>query len=166
MNTNTKKICITGLGIALYVAVSMSVKIPLLVGHIALDLGYIVLAVYCLMFGGVTGAIVGGAGCVLVSLLAYGMFPIGWMLGNIMVGFMCGKLYRDRKTIQNMIVSVVAVFIGVLVIKTSVECVMYGIPLAVKIPKNGIAFIADSLTMCVGVIVEKCIPKKYRKIKK
>ena len=39
--SKTKKICLTALGIALYVCVSMLIKIPV-VGHISLDLGYIV----------------------------------------------------------------------------------------------------------------------------
>lgn len=67
----TKDICLTALGIALYVCVSMLIKIPV-VGHISLDLGYIVLAVYCYTYGGISGAIVGCCGCFLVSLIASG----------------------------------------------------------------------------------------------
>lgn len=55
---NTKKISITALGIALYVVLSMTVKIPL-IAHISLDLGYIVFAFYCYHFGTVSGMIVG-----------------------------------------------------------------------------------------------------------
>lgn len=46
MSKNIRRICLVGLGIALYVALSMTVKIPL-AGHASLGLGYIVFAVYC-----------------------------------------------------------------------------------------------------------------------
>jgi len=43
----TRYICTTAIGIATYCALSMSMRIPLGIGHIAVDLGYMVLAVYC-----------------------------------------------------------------------------------------------------------------------
>lgn len=85
MDKKLKFICATAFGIALYVAVSMLIKIPV-IGHISLDLGYIVLAVYCYIMGPASGAIVGGIGCTFVSLLASGWFPAGWLLGNAFIG--------------------------------------------------------------------------------
>ena len=91
----TKKICPTALGIALYVALSMTAKIPF-VGQISLDLGYIVLAVYCWMFGSVVGGIVGAVGCTLVSLLASGWFPPGWLVANLYIGLFCGWIFGPK----------------------------------------------------------------------
>lgn len=158
---STKKIAYTAMGVALYVCLSMMVKIPV-IGHIGLDLGYIVLAVYCNRFGPLSGAIVGSFGCFIVSLLASGWIAIGWPLGNLFVGAVCGTVYgmtRGRKWRRaiNMFVTVAAVFVGVAVIKTVVECPLYGIPLAVKFPKNLVAFAMDAAVMVFGVIIDEAL---------
>ena len=155
----TKNICLTALGIALYVCVSMLIKIPV-VSHISLDLGYIVFAVYCYIYGGVSGAIVGSCGCFLVSLIATGWIAIGWPLGNLLIGAVCGVFYNRVKgkkwaMIASMAVTVLAVFIGVAIIKTVVECVIYSLPLAVKFAKNLVAFAMDAAVMCIGVLFAK-----------
>lgn len=160
---NTKKICITALGIALYVVVSMMLKIPLGIAHISIDLGYIVLAVYCYSYGPMCGAIVGGAGCAIVSILASGMFPPGWMLGNICIGAVCGALYRHnegwRTITYNIIITVIMIAVGIEGIKTVVECLMFSIPFSVKLASNGVASIADSISMCIGVLLAGRIDK-------
>lgn len=171
MKISTKKICITSIGIALYVALSMTVKIPI-IGHIALDLGYVVLGVYCFCFGGVSGAIVGGCGCVIVSLITSGLFPPGWFVGNIFIGAVCGKLYeRDQRDSVlaflggyfNFMVTILAVLIGIGVIKTAIECLLFSIPWMVKIEKNGIAALVDIIVMMIGVLLAPRISKKVRK---
>lgn len=157
----TKKICLTALGIALYVCVSMLIKIPV-VGHISLDLGYIVLAVYCYIYGGVSGAIVGSCGCFLVSLIASGWIAIGWPLGNFLVGALCGAVYTRTKgkrgaVLINTAVTVAAVFVGVAVIKTVVECALYSLPVSVKFAKNLVAFSMDAIVMCIGLYIASVV---------
>lgn len=166
----TKSICLTALGIALYVCVSMSLKIPLGIGHLSLDSGYIVLAVYCYIYGSVSGAIVGACGCFLVSLIATGWIAIGWPLGNLLIGAVCGAVYKRVKgkrwaVLTSLVVTVAAVFIGVGVIKTVVECAIYSLPIAVKFVKNFVAFVMDAIVMCVGfymvkIIEHRCNPPK------
>lgn len=163
--TKTKKICLTALGIALYVCVSMLLKIPTGIGHLSLDLGYIVLAVYCYIYGGISGAIVGACGCFLVSVIATGWVAIGWPLGNLFIGALCGVVYKRVKdkrwaALISMAVTVVAVFIGVGVIKTVVECAIYSLPLAVKFVKNLIAFAMDATVMCVGFYIAKIVERR------
>lgn len=157
----TKRICVTALGIALYVVVSMTIKIPM-IAHISLDLGYIVLAVYCYHFGPVSGAIVGGAGCVLISLLTSGWFPPGWLLGNIAIGGLCGSQYKKNGSFNNIVVTVLSIATGIWVIKTAVECTLYGIPVSVKLVSNGVAAITDAVVMCIGVLIAQKLhlPKK------
>lgn len=94
-----------------------------------------------------------------VAALAYGWFPPGWALGNAAIGAMCGKLYQRGKIARNIIITVIAVFLGVACIKTAVECMMFSIPLAVKFSKNFIAFVMDAATMSVGVIISERINK-------
>ncbi len=158
----TKQICITALVIALYVAFSMMVKIPV-VGHISLDLGYIVFAVYAYRYGWITGTIVGVAGCTLVSMLASGWFPIGWILGQFLIGTLCGNAYTaddDTKAmIWNIAITIFSVLIGIAGVKTAVECLVYEIPLAVKLPKNTTAAVMDCVVMSVGVVLARYIDK-------
>lgn len=169
---NTKKICITALGVALYVCVSMLLKIPL-IAHISFDLGYIVLAVYCYHFGALPGAVVGGGGAVLVSLLASGWFPPGWMLGNVAIGYICGSVFATSKDnvaecvktkilISNIVTAFISVIIGIWIIKTVIEVSLYGVPVSVKLLTNGVAALTDAIVMCVGVIIaEKLSIKKH-----
>ena len=155
--SKTKYITTTAIGIALYVALSMTAKIPL-IGHISLDLGYIVLAVYCYHFGAVSGAIVGAVGCMFVSLIMTGMLPIGWMVGNAVIGYSCGvefKTYkvRLRESSANCLFCFVMCTLGIFIFKTVIECFLYSIPFAVKIPKNAVAALIDAFVMCIGVLI-------------
>lgn len=152
--TGVKKVSICGIGIALYVALSMMVKIPL-VGHASLDLGYIVLAVYCYHFGSVSGAVVGGVGCMLVSMLTTGWFPPGWITGNIFIGLVVGMVGKKRDISPEKRVGIVilSVFIGIFVIKTVIECCLYSIPFAVKLPKSAVVFFTDAVVMSVGTLL-------------
>lgn len=162
---NAKKIATAGIGIALYVAISMLLKIPLGVGHIMLDLGYIVFAIYCYIHGSIIGAIVGTGGCILVSLLSTGYFPIGWALGNAFIGVVCGRVV-DRPLWARVVIAVIAVLIGVAGIKTIVESAIWSMPILVKLAKNLVAASADAAVMAIGTylapkvknLVSKSVP--------
>lgn len=147
-------ICRVALGIALYAALSLSLHIPLFVGHLALDVGYVVLAMYALMMGPISAAIVGGVGCVIVSLISSGWFPAGWLLGNIFIGLVCGCFYTTfdeyESRSSNLVMTILVVFMGIGLIKTGVECVLFDIPFLVKFVKNMTAFICDATVMALG----------------
>ena len=151
-----KKLTYTAIGISLYVTLSMVLKIPV-IGHIGLDLGYIVLAIYCMRFGAISGAIVGAIGCAFVSLIMSGWFPPGWFVGNLVIGLICGKLYTKGNMLFNIALTGIAVIFGILVIKTVIECYMFSIPFIVKIPKNAIAAIMDIFVMWIGLFVNEKI---------
>lgn len=157
-----KKITMLGLGIALYVTMASMMKIPL-IGHIGTDLGYAVFGFYCAMFG-VYGAIIGAVGCLLESLLFYGWVPFGWILGQLTIGLICGIAYKkiNSKPV-NVIITILAVFIGIAVVKTVIECILFGIPLEVKFAKNFIAFIADTVPMVAGFLIYGRITKMVTK---
>lgn len=151
----TLKIARIGIGIALYVVLSMTLKIPI-VGHIGLDLGYVVLAVYAYLLGCIPAMIVGACGCILVSLLVNGWFPLGWALGNLVIGFLCGLISEISddgfKGLCNMITAVLySTVLGIAWIKTGVECLLYRLPFDLKYQKNLIAAWVDAAVMIVGV---------------
>lgn len=156
-----RKISLYGIGIALYVALSMTIKIPL-AGHASLDLGYIVFAVYCYYFGSIAGMIVGSVGCTFVSLLTSGWFPPGWIIGNMIIGFIVGMVGKEAgaSTLKRICVVFFAVFLGIFCAKTIIECALYSIPLAVKVPKSLIVFLTDAVVMSIGTWVAPKIPVK------
>ena len=149
---NTKKIALLGIGIALYFVLGMTVKIPL-ISHIQTDLGYIVFGVFLYLLGPIA-CVIGVLGCLLESLLISGWIPIGWMAGQFVIGIICGFAYKKIRSLPvNIVITVVAVFIGIGVIKTGIECALYSIPLLIKFPKNAIAFVADAIPMIVGLLI-------------
>jgi len=157
---NVKKICACGLGVALYVTVSMMLKIPVMGGHTALDLGYVVFAVYCYWLGPVAGMAVGGIGCMFVSLLASGWFPVEWIAGNLLIGLVVGLCNYKKKMPMavRMLVTVIAVMIGIAGVKTVVACVLYDLPWSVKLAKNAVVGAMDAVVMCLGTWLAPRLP--------
>ena len=151
---SVKKIAYLGIGIALYMVLGLVMNIPLLAGsHIQTDLGYIAFGAFCFLFGW-EACIVGIIGCFIESLIVSGWVPVGWMLGQLFIGVVCGIAYKkfNQRWVQ-IAVTIIAVFIGIGIIKTAVECVLYSIPVLVKFPKNFVAFIADVIPMIVGLFI-------------
>ena len=149
---NTKKVAFLGMGIALYCVLGMIMNIPLLAGsHLQTDLGYVAFGTFLYLFGW-PACIVGVIGCLFESLLTSGWVPLGWMLGQLFIGITCGLIYKKSQHKWVWIVTtILSVFVGVGVIKTLVECLLYSIPIIVKFPKNFIAFIADTIPRLLGL---------------
>lgn len=158
----TNKITMLGIGMALYVVLGFAIKIPL-IAHIQTDLGYIAFGCFLYLIGW-QACIVGVVGCLLESLIFSGWIPIGWMIGQLAIGLICGIVYKKTDNILiHVATTIIAVFIGVAVVKTGIECVLYGIPLMVKFPKNLIAFVADVIPMITGYFVAKRLYPYYEK---
>lgn len=156
---------ITGIAIltALYCVLSAMMKIPF-IGAISLDLGYVALTISCALFGP-WAAFVGAVGCGLESIIfsPYG-FSIGWFVANLIIGLGCGIVFTKTKNIWIRIAAIVGfVAIGMLGAKTGIECYLYHIPFAVKIVKSLVAFIADTITMIVGLGITTKVVKYYNK---
>ena len=160
-NSNAKKVAYFGLGIALYVVLSMMVKIPL-IAHIQTDLGYIVFCVYLCLFGG-PAVVVGIIGCLIESLIVNGWVPVGWMVGQAFIGIVCGMTFQkhQHKAVRIFAI-IISVFIGIGLIKTGIECVLYGIPFPVKFARNGVAAVADGVVMIIGLWVADLVKNRLR----
>ena len=147
-----RKIALLGIGIALYVVLSTVVIIPL-ISRIKLDLGYIVFGV---LLGGLgpSATIVGVAGCIISNLLKGGSLPIAWAIGQAFIGLSLGYLLpRTKNLYLKLLLSIAAVFIGIAVIKTALEIWMYHWPFYAKFTSNFVAFVADGVALCIGVIL-------------
>lgn len=178
MNTTTQRIALLAVGIALFVALSMCLQVPVFENYY-LCLGYVVMSVYCYSFGTVSGTIAGTLGVVLYCLVINGLRGMpGWALGNIAIGICLGLTFRVTKkmgnpfvrTVLNTLAVVAGTAIGILGIKSLTESILYAQPFMVRAGKNIYAFVADivvlivSLPVCMALdgTARKLFPKLYR----
>lgn len=150
-----------GIFIALYIIFSVLFPIPL-INHIHLDLGYIVLGVCCCILTPIQCGIIACVGCTLESVIVNGWIPHGWLIGNFVIGYILAIAFKkDNKFIQYGFV-LIATIIGILVIKTVVECLMFNIPLSIKLISNGIATLTDCIVLWVSIPIGYRISKYYK----
>ena len=166
---NTKEIAYTALFTALYVVLSVLIKIPV-TEHIALDLGYISLTVCAVYMGAVPAAVTGGLRAFFESAMMgqRGVSP-GWILMNLIVGYACGRILqktrdKEKKTfmLSAFFVIPLSMLAGVAV-KTLVDCVLYSLPLIAKIPTGLAAWVTDSAVMlAIGVPLSIALRKRVK----
>ena len=150
------KIALLSIGIALYTVLSAFVIIPI-VNRIKLDLGYIVFGLYLNTFG-MIATIVGVLGCILGNMLKGGSIPIAWAIGQAFIGLTLGYLLpKTEKLYLKIIYCLISAFIGIGVIKTIIEVLIYQWPIWLKFTSNFAAYVADVIPLIIGVILNKKI---------
>lgn len=160
-----KWICITGVSTALFVALTMCLQVPVFENYY-LCLGYVIMAVCLYSFGTVSGTFVGVIGVVLYCLLISGLRGMpGWALGNLFIGVIVGLTFKLTKKIKkawlqavlNFLAIAVSTALGILILKSLTECILYAQPMLVRMGKNVFAFVADifvlefSLPICMSL---------------
>lgn len=122
------------------------------------------MAFYTYYFGVASGTLVGVIGVFIYCILTGGLRGMpGWLLGNVVIGILCGiaSVYikkQNNKWLKQgtMVISViVSTAIGILLVKSLTEVLLYGIPIGVRIANNILAFAADVFVLLVGF--EICI---------
>ncbi|MDR1693302.1 MAG: ECF transporter S component, partial [Oscillospiraceae bacterium] len=94
-NISIKRLCVTAMLIAVSVSLSAYIKIPL-GDAISLDLGYSVVMVGAMLFGGVYGGIIGFFSRIINDLLVKGsvnVIHIWWAIGSAFFGGFLGLIY-------------------------------------------------------------------------
>ena len=165
MSDKTKYISVTAIGIALFTVLSLCLQVPVFENYY-LCLGYLAMAVFCYSFGTLSGTIVGFLGVILYCLVINGLRGMpGWALGNIVIGISLGTIFKLTKKCKKQwvkwtlyILTVVAsTAVGILIVKSLTESLLYSQPMIIRIGKNIYAFIADaavlimSLPICTGL---------------
>jgi len=159
MKIKTKDICLTGIGIALFVTLSMMLRVPVFENYY-LCLGYVVMAVFCYSVGITSGTIVGVVGTILYCLLINGLRGMpGWALGNIVIGILLGLNIKGLKKIKHKwlqnIIYVIAVIgstcLGILVVKSFTEVILYAQPFLIRVGSNWNAFVADVVVLLASL---------------
>ena len=172
MNKTTRWIALIAVGIALFVVLSLCLQVPVFENYY-LCLGYVVMAVYCYSFGATAGVLVGFLGVILYCLVINGLRGMpGWALGNIVIGVILGLTFRATKKMKNKLlrtaidVAAIAVStaLGILVVKSETECLLYAQPFAVRAAKHIYAFVADLVVLIVSLPVCAVLDKPAKQL--
>lgn len=172
LSTKTKQISINGIGIALFVVLSLCLQVPVFENYY-LCLGYIVMAVYCYSIGIFSGTLISTLGVVLYCFLINGLRGMpGWALGNIAIGLIVGIGFQFSKKIKNEFIStivcilsiIIATGIGILGIKSLVECFLYAQPFLIRTANNIYAFIADITVLILSLPICKFLNNKIKSV--
>lgn len=159
MSVNVRKLCAVALGIALYVVLALCLQVPVFENYY-LCLGYVAMAVYCYSFGPWAGAAVGSLGVVLYCLLTNGLRGMpGWAMGNLIIGVALGLTFRATRRISSAplrwaldaLAVTAATAVGILIVKSFTEVILYAQPMVVRIAKNSYAFVADVVMLLVSL---------------
>ena len=172
MNTTTQRIALLSVGIALFVALSMCLQVPVFENYY-LCLGYVVMAVWCYSFGTLSGTVAGTLGVVLYCLVINGLRGMpGWALGNVVIGVCLGLVFRITKRMKSRAAAfaldlaaiVAGTALGILGVKSLTECLLYAQPFLVRAGKNVYAFVADVVVLAVSLPVCMTLDPTARKL--
>ena len=170
----TRDITFIGIGIALFVVLSMCLRVPVFENYY-LCLGYIVMTVYIWCFKWYEGAFIGFVGVILYCIvgdLGFNGMP-GWALGNVVIGLIMGIVLKqiqklESKTLQVILTAaaaIIATFIGIEIVKSLVDSFIVSQPFAVRFVKNTSSFIADAFVIVISLPVCALIEKQARKLR-
>lgn len=153
-----KNICLNGMGIALFVVLSMCLRVPVFENYY-LCLGYIVMAIYCFS-NTIYGTLVGVLGTIIYCFLINGLRGMpGWAIGNIFIGIALGIAFKSTRNIKNTLLKniiisisiVISCAFGILVVKSLIEMFLYAQPFLLRIANNIYAFVADVVVLILSL---------------
>lgn len=172
MKNSLKSITVTGIGIALFVVLTLCLQVPVFQNYY-LCLGYLVMAVYCFSVGTLSGTITGVFGVAIYCLLTGGLRGMpGWALGNIAigiaVGLAAGKIRSPGKNrigyLVWIIASVAGTAAGILGIKSLIDSLIRSQPFLVRVGMNIYAFIADAFVLIIALPLCLALDPHIKKI--
>lgn len=172
MKEKTKRMCITAMGIALFVVTSLCLQVPIFENYY-ICLGYIVMLVYLYSIGTISGTLVGFLGVILYCICISGLRGMpGWSLGNIAIGIIMGICFKKTRNMKKYKILPIAIeiaciiistTIGIMGVKSFVEYVLYSQPMIVRMASNVYAYIADIVTLIIALPICKTIDKQIQK---
>lgn len=172
MNGATKNITISALGIALFVALSLCLQVPVFQNYY-LCLGYFVMTFYCYSIGVASGTLVGTVGVILYCLITGGINGMpGWTCGNLVIAIFIGLTFKFVKRLKkplvqdiiSIIVIIIATAFGILIIKSGVEYFLYYEPFWFRVARNIYAFVADAIVIIISLPICRLLEPRYKKI--
>lgn len=173
MKKRVNTITYNGIGIALFVILSLCLQVPIFQNYY-LCLGYIVMVVYLRFFGIKSGAIVGVFGTILYCFIINGFRGMpGWTIGNIIITIILGYTFKFgekfTKNITKYMIYTTSIIVGctcgILFVKSLVEHLLYAQPIILRMISNIYAFIADVIVLIIGIPICELLEfymKKYK----
>ena len=171
MSIKTKRISLLAIGIALFVVLSLCLQVPVFENYY-LCLGYVAMAVYCYSFGTLSGTVVGFFCVFLYCVVISGLRGMpGWALGNIVIGIALGQAFRYTRsmksavlqTVIHCVVIIAATALGILVVKSETESLLYMQPFLIRVGKNTSAFIADAVMLIASLPICRVLDQPAKK---
>ena len=169
-----KNIVVNAMGIALFVVLSLCLHVPVFQNYY-LCLGYVAMTVFCYSISTMSGTLSGTIGVIIYCLIINGLRGMpGWAIGNLFLGILMGITFKLVKkinkpiieTIISSIVIIAGTAIAMLVIKSSVECLLYTQPFAVRVATNIYAFVADAFVIIASLPICRILEAHINKILK
>lgn len=173
MYKSINKMCVTAMGIAMFVVLSYCIQVPVFENYY-LCLGYVAMTVFCYYYGPIIGMTVGGFGVALYCLLISGLNGMpGWAIGNLVIGFIVGLTCKitskmSKQKLRHFFIAVSIIFsvaIAIIGVKSIVEVMLYAQPMILRVAKNLYAFVADVIVMLISLPIcaslKKVMPKRF-----
>ncbi len=170
----TEKICVLGILTALFVALSMCLRVPVF-DNFYVCLGYIAMYMAMALYGITGGLVVGTLGTAIYCLLISGLRGLpGWLVGNVAISIILGLwmlITRDLRhnwkwNVATILIVILATAVGMLIFKPITEVILYAQPMWARIITNFPAFITDTIVLCGSIplykILEPNIPKTVK----
>lgn len=176
-NTSHKRLvilCSTAVCTSLFVALTMCLQVPIFENYY-LCLGYIIMAVCLYTLGTFSGTFVGVVGVIIYCLLTSGLRGMpGWAIGNLVIGIILGLTFKVTKSISktwikafvNFLAIAFSTALGILIIKSLTECLLYSQPMLLRMGKNIFAFVADVFVLEISLPICMYLDKPIKKILK
>lgn len=170
----TEKICVLGILTALFVALSMCLRVPVF-DNFYVCLGYIAMYMAMALYGVTGGMVVGTCGTAIYCLLISGLRGLpGWLVGNIVISVIVGLWMLITKELPHKykwsaataIIIIMSTAIGMLGMKSLTEVILYAQPMWLRITTNFPAFVTDSIVLICSIpmyaMLEHHIPKAFK----
>lgn len=167
-------LCSTAICTALFVVFTMCLQVPIFENYY-LCLGYIVMSVCLYTLGTYSGTFVGVVGVILYCLLTSGLRGMpGWAFGNLVIGIVVGITFKYTKILSktwtkaiiNFLAIALSTALGILIIKSLIECALYSQPMILRMGKNIFAFVADVFVLEISLPICMSLDKPIKKILK
>ncbi len=171
----TKTLVGTGLGAALFIVLTMFVKVPSPIPNTTINITYGVEAFFGVVFGPIAGGLIGLIGHTISDSLMWGTPSWAWVAGSAVVGIVSGLCYyfmdieSGKFSVKDAVIlcvlSVLGNAIAWLLVAPAGDMIQYAQPWDYVFAQGLMAFGSNAITTCV-LSVLLCFAYSKTRVKK